>query len=559
MYQDPDEFALLAAQAGVPFADRLAPGSAAFQTADVVEIHGPLDEELFGAALTRVVVEAETLRTVVREHAGGPRQWVAPAPADAPLHRLDLRADPAPLAAARAWTHADLTRPGAAPNPTAGPADHAAGAPGASGTSVAPDGRGADPAPLMTQALIRLADDHYWWYQRAHHLAADSHALHLVGRRTAEVYTALATGQEPPRTRFAPLREVVEEESRYLNGERYAADREFWTERLAGTEVPVTLGGPPTGGPATVLRGHTDLPPGTFHRLAEAAATSRATWAELVVAATALHLHRGTGARTVVLGLALANRRGPAALHTPATAVNVLPLRLAVHPQDTGAELLRRVVLEIRAVRRHQRYPHSDLRQDLGRTGADRPLTGPVISIKPGGTALDFASSPGTVHHLASGPVEDLTIGAAPGVDGRLHLSVDAHAGRYDEPAVTRHRATLGHLLAAYADLLLTDPQRPVGTLDLLPRDEVWAVTRGRAEAPARRTLPAALTDRVARTPDAIAVRAVDATLTFAELESAASGLGAELARLGGEHGQPTPAPLPVGWAPPPAAPKASS
>ncbi|MFD5553548.1 AMP-binding protein [Streptomyces sp. NPDC127068] len=545
MYQDPDEFALLAAQAGVHFADRLAPGSAAFQTADVVEIHGPLDEELFGAALTRVVGEAETLRTVVREHAGGPRQRVAPAPADAPLHRLDLRAVPAPLAAARAWTHADLTRPCAAPTPTAGPADHAAGTPGPSATSAVPDGRGAGAAPLMTQALIRLADDHYWWYQRAHHIAADSHALQLIGRRTAEVYTALATGHEPPPTRFAPLREVVEEESRYLNGEQCVADREFWTERLAGTELPATLGGPPTGRSATVLRGHTDLPPGTFHRLTEAAATSKATWAELVVAATALHLHRSTGARHVVLGLALANRRGPAALHTPATTVNVLPLRLAVHPQDTGAEFLRRVVLEIRAVRRHQRYPQSDLRQDLGRTGADRPLTGPVISIKPVGTALDFASSPGTVHHLATGPVEDLTIGAAPGVDGGLRLSVDAHAGRYDEPAATRHRATLGHLLAAYADLLLTDPQRPVGTLDLLPRDEVWAATRGRAEAPARRTLPAALTDRVARTPDALAVRAVDATLTFAELESAASGLGAELARLGVTTGTPVALALP--------------
>ncbi|MFE9661049.1 AMP-binding protein [Streptomyces sp. NPDC005955] len=545
MYQDPDEFALLAAQAGVHFADRLAPGPAAFQTADVVEIHGPLDEELFGAALTRVVREAETLRTVVREHAGGPRQRVAPAPADAPLHRLDLRADPAPLAAARAWTHADLTHPCTAPTPTAGPADHAAGAPGASGAPTAPEGGGADAAPLMTQALIRLADDHYWWYQRAHHIAADSHALHLVGRRTAEVYTALATGQEPPRTRFAPLREVVEEESRYLNGERYAADREFWTERLAGTEVPTTLGGPPTGRPATVLRGHTDLPPGTFHQLTEAAATSRATWAELVLAATALHLHRGTGARNVVLGLALANRRGPAALHTPATGENVVPLRLDVHPADTGAELLRRVALEVRAVRRHQRYPQSDLRQDLGRTGADRPLTGPVISIKPVGAALDFASSPGTVHHLATGPVEDLTIGVAPGVDGGLRLSFDAHAGRYDEPAATRHRATLGHLLTAYADLLLTDPQRPVGTLDLLPRDEVWAATRGRAEAPARRTLPAALTDRVARTPDAVAVRAVDATLTFAELESAASGLGAELARLGVTTGTPVALALP--------------
>lgn len=58
-----------------------------------------------------------------------------------------------------------------------------------------------------------------------------------------------------------------------------------------------------------------------------------------------------------MLGLPLANRRGPAALRTPVAAANVLPLRLAVRPADSAEALLRRVVRELRAVRRHQRYP----------------------------------------------------------------------------------------------------------------------------------------------------------------------------------------------------------
>lgn len=94
--------------------------------------------------------------------------------------------------------------------------------------------------------------------------------------------------------------------------------------------------------------------------------------------------------------------------------VNVLPLRIAVRPGDTGAELLRRVVLEIREVRRHQRYPQADLRRDLALESAETPLTGPLVNVKPFDGALDFAGTTGTVRNLAAGPVEGLAVGAAP-------------------------------------------------------------------------------------------------------------------------------------------------
>ncbi|NEE19602.1 hypothetical protein G3M58_75690, partial [Streptomyces sp. SID7499] len=81
----------------------------------------------------------------------------------------------------------------------------------------------------------------------------------------------------------------------------------------------------------------------------------------------------------------------------------VLPLRIAVRPGDTGAELLRRVVLEIREVRRHQRYPQADLRRDLALESADAPLTGPMVNVKPFDDALDFAGATGTVRNLAAG------------------------------------------------------------------------------------------------------------------------------------------------------------
>ncbi|MZG05287.1 non-ribosomal peptide synthetase, partial [Streptomyces sp. SID5614] len=493
---------LLTAQSGIYYAHQLAPLGTEFNTADCVEIDGPLDPDLFVAALRRAVGEAETLALRVTETDGLPVQRIVPA-AEPVVHRLEMTE-----AEAEAWMREDLDRP----------------------VDLAADGS------LMTQALIRVGEGRHRWYQRVHHIAVDAYALSLIGQRVAELYRALVAEEPLSESRFAPLSELTEQEAAYLAGEEYAADRAFWSARMAGSAVAVPRRSPAAalveaaadgGGPH---RG-TDLPAETLERLSSAARAAKATWAELVVAATAGHLHRLTGAEDVVLGLPLSNRRGPAALRTPAMTVNVLPLRIAVRPGDTGAELLRRVVLEIREVRRHQRYPQADLRRDLALESAETPLTGPLVNVKPFDGALDFAGTTGTVRNLAAGPVEGLAVGAAPGPDGGLRLTLDADPAAYGPEDLAAHEATWLRYLDGLAELLLTDPARPIGTLDLLTGDQVRAATSGRTEPAAALPLPQSFSAQAARTPDAVAVRSTVAGTfrgTSAEATSAAdAGAGA--------------------------------
>ncbi|MFJ1592865.1 amino acid adenylation domain-containing protein [Kitasatospora albolonga] len=510
---------LLTAQSGIYYAHQLAPSGTELNTADRVEIDGPLDGDLLAGAIVRTVGEADTLALRLSDADGTPAQHVVRA--EPVVHRLDLTEEQA-----EAWIREDLARP----------VDLASA-----------DG-------LMTQALIRVGEDRHWWYQRVHHIAVDAYALSLIGQRVAELYSAAVAREPAPEGRFAPLSELTDDETAYLSGEEYAADRAFWAERMAGyvpEAAPVHAGGPADGG---LRHRTTDLPASTLDRLSRAARAAKATWAELVVAATAGHLHRLTGTEDVVLGLPLTNRRGPAALRTPAMTVNVLPLRIAVRPRDTGAELLRRVVLEIRAVRRHQRYPQADLRRDLALESADAPLTGPMVNIKPFDGSLDFAGLPGTVHNLAAGPVESLAVGAAPGPDGGLRLTLDANPAAYGEAGLAAHEETWLRYLDGLAELLLTAPDRPVATLDLLTADQVREATAGRTEPAVDLTVPQTFTARAALTPGAVAVRstlagtfrgageAADApgtALTFAELDAASDRLAHLLAGPGTPEGAP--------------------
>ncbi|MFJ6138327.1 amino acid adenylation domain-containing protein [Kitasatospora sp. NPDC092286] len=525
---------LLATQAAIWYAQALDPDSPVYNTGDAVEITGPLDADLFEDALRRTLDEADALTAlVVTDRDGTPA--LRPRPGHTwPLHRLDLRAAADPAAEAEAWMRADLARP----------VDLTEG-------------------PLFTQALIRLADDRHWWYQRVHHLVVDAYALTLLGGRVAELYTAYATGTPPGDRAFGTPADTAAEETAYRSGQEYAADREFWRERLAGAEAPATLPGTPDGTSAQAatqaaeaatqaatagaepLRRTAELPAGTVARLERAATAARATWAELVIAATAGYLHRLAGTEDVVLGLPLANRRGPAALRTPTATANILPLRLAVRPRDTAAELLRRVVLELRAVRRHQRYPLEDLRRDLARTGDRRALFGPMVNIKAFERDLDLAGLPGAVRNLAAGPVDDLALAVSPGPDGALRLGLDAHPGRYDADSLAAHQDGLLRYLDGLADLLLTDPQTPIARIDLLDADTLRRATAGREEPPAELTLPALFAAQAARTPAGTALRSGETALTFAELDAAANRLAHRLAALGVRAGTPVALALP--------------
>ena len=97
--------------------------------------------------------------------------------------------------------------------------------------------------PLWVSALLKVADDRYFWYHRAHHTVCDGYGGGLVARRLAELYTAYAQGGEPTSNAFSTVEEVVAAETSYRNSRRFERDREYWMRQLGHLPEAVTLSG----------------------------------------------------------------------------------------------------------------------------------------------------------------------------------------------------------------------------------------------------------------------------------------------------------------------------
>ncbi|GAA0811218.1 non-ribosomal peptide synthetase [Spirilliplanes yamanashiensis] len=492
---------LTTAQQALWFAQQLDPDNPVYTCAHYVDLRGPLDADRLLAAIGAVTAAADVLTT--RFETDGADVWQVPAPA-VPVPVIDLRAHAEPGKQSVDWMRAETARP----RPLTG-------------------------GDLAGHALLLLGDGHARWYLRAHHILLDGFGFSLVTEAVAAAYAALGRGEDPA-PRFAPLTDLLADEAAYERSPKAAADREFWLDRLTGAGDVVSL----TDGTAAPGHGYVhvggELTAEASDAVRAAAERLGVTWAELVFAATALYVHRMTGAGDVVLGVPVAGRLGSVAARVPSTVVNIVPLRVPVPPDLDLAGLARRVRDELRLTRRHRRYRYERLQRDLGLVGSGRRLTGPQVNVKPFDRDLDFGDVAGHTHYLATGPVDDLELKAGLTPDGRLELDVDANPRLYTRAQAAAHRDRLIHLLTTLA---AADPATPAGDVPVTTPAELTLVTRTWNDT-AHPVPDATLVDLLESFPaDAPAVRFEGAELTYAQLHRRANRLAHHLIARGAGPG----------------------
>ncbi|WP_405901188.1 non-ribosomal peptide synthase/polyketide synthase [Streptomyces sp. NBC_00727] len=505
--RDGDVLRLTAAQREIWLAEQSSPTPIpGYRVGECLEIHGPVDPELFEAALRRVVDEVDALHVTFTDEGDGPRQILRETWDWAPVH-LDLGAEPDPRAAAGEWMERDLARP---LHPTRD--------------------------PLFGHALIRLSPTEHFWYLKYHHLVLDAISSSMVRQRVGEVYSALAGDASVPPSPFGALRDLVDSDADYRASDAFDADRTYWNERFTDLPAPTRLTETAATDPHQVLRVAGERELRDPEALRAAAARAGVRWSRVVIAATALYAHRLSGAQDVVLALPVTARRGSDRdlMSVPGTMSNVVPLRLTVRPDMPWGELVAQVACEVEAAVAHERYRSEDLLRDLGAPGGIGTAFPLIVNIMAFNARPGFAGHPASVHHFVSGSTTDLAVWLFDYRDGnppllRLHGAPDA----YGDDDLAAHQGRLLALLDAVADL---DPEEAVGGVDLLRAEEhreLAELGTGPTATPPAASLPELFREQVRRGPDATALVCGDVSLSFAELDARANRLAHALMARG--------------------------
>lgn len=497
---------LSAAQQGIWFGQQIAPDSPLFNIAQYLDLRGDVDVDAISRAARQMFVEAPSLRARFVYTDGVSGQVIDPFDGWT-IPCIDLRGESDPHAQALARMHEDAT------------------------TALDP----LSDALLRTE-LIRVEDERYLFYLRAHHLMVDGFGAAMLVLRAAGVYTAELEGSDSGPGFFGDFSALLEEDAGYQDSEEFESDRQFWRERFSDLPEATALSSSAEPMAPYCLHKSARLDTAEAAEVTAAADTVGTSWSPLMVAVLAAYLHRATGSRDVVLGLPVNARITPLQRTTPAMMSNVLPLRLHVTPDTSISDLVRQTSEEVKSVVKHQRYRGEEMLRDLG-LPRSRRLYGPTMNVLPSIGEMQFGPHQATVRNLSVGPVDDLWVvvqGISP-VDG-ITIDFYANPDRYAEDELDGHHRRFMRVLRS----AVAQPQLRIGDIELLSENtrrtvtEVWnrAAHSGEDDASAP-TVPE-LFGRTARTiPDATAVSDLATSYTYAELDDASSRVAASLANHG--------------------------
>ena len=501
---------LSTAQTDVWYDEQLSGGGLAYAMADYLDISGPLDLEVFRAALRMLADEAECFRARFFEIDGEPRQTIEPLP-ELPIQHPDMTGHSDPQAAALEWIHEDMRHPFAL-----------------------------DDFPLFRGALIKVGAERHFWYLTTHHLIADGFSAAICHRRLGQLYSALLAGEDPTPDALPPFQHLLNADLSYHDSPHRMRDKEFWSRHFDTTPDLVSLSGKEPAPARGFLRRSLDLPGSTVVAVRDAAARAKVTLPTFFIAAMAAYTQRVSGINDLLLTVPVAARAGVRSRSTPGMVANYLPLRMVIAPTTTLAELLSQASRELAATLKHQRYHVNQIRRDIGvRSDERRPFGGPFVNVLPPDPGLRLGECGTRLNNLSTGITNDLSLTVLDAADGGIEMHLNGNPDLYDADGVTAH---LERLVSFVDRLARIDSSDVLGRVDVLPvgeLDDVLALGIGDVGRVGADIVPRVCAVALSR-PDLVAVVDDDESVTYGSLAGRASALCRRLRTVStGRHARP--------------------
>lgn len=185
--------------------------------------------------------------------------------------------------------------------------------------------------PSLRAALHRFDDQDAVLTLLTHHLYSDGWSAGILQREIAACYRARVTGIPHALPTPAPYREFASWEQEFLQGEKGAAARRFWTDKLAGAELCTMpadrLRGPDTLAPLPEVRNFS-IDPESFARVTASAAQHRCSVWQVFLAALMVLTEKVSGRTDTTLLTVSSGRPTSAFYDTIGLFADLVPLRL---------------------------------------------------------------------------------------------------------------------------------------------------------------------------------------------------------------------------------------
>jgi amino acid adenylation domain-containing protein len=394
--------------------------------------------------------------------------------------------------------------------------------------------------PLLRTQLLRLSEDDHILLLTMHHIVSDGWSVQVFIRELAFFYGGFCEGAKPELADLSwQYTNFSTWQRQWLQGKVLAEQLGYWKQKLAGIppvlELPLDRPRPPfkTFNGATVAF---HVPKKLAQQVVQLGRREGTTLFMTLLSAFYVFLYRYTGQEDLVVGAPIANRNRREIEDLIGFFVNTLVMRTQLSRDLTFRELLakvREVSLEAYA---HQDVPFEKLVEELQpeRNLSHSPLFQVVFHLQNALTKeLCLAGlSISAIKSEAKQAKYDLVLSAFEAED-ELKAVLNYNTDLFEAETIARMARHMQTLLQAAAEA----PDQEISRLELLTAEEerqlLFTWNDCKRDYGKNRLVHHAVEEYARLTPDKIAVRSGNATLTYGELNRRANQLAHYLRKLG--------------------------
>jgi len=500
------------AQQQLWLSEQLQPGLSAYLIPMVVRLEGEVDVTALRDALVACTARHEALRTCLAEMDGKLRQLVFDE-VDVPFQVVDLTAEHS--AADPSTLDRCLEKEGARPFTL-------------------------DSAPLLRATLLVLGPTEHVLALTVHHAVCDGMSLRILLDELVIGYSRFMTSAGDP-LRPLPLHfgDWADWEQQHRDTPDVVDQTRYWADRLRDSpgllDLPTDRPRPTAGSDAAVLR--FTVPAVVARDLAALSRAEGCTLFSALAAGLAIVLTRHSGQGEVCLGTPVSTRDQVDFADVVGMFVNTVVLRIDTTGQPTFREMLRRtgtVVVDalvhkdapfhrvVEAVKPSREPGTTPLFQSLITLERDVRRTWSLPNLR---IRADFAPYQAAARTDLAFSLEE--------ADGAIEAAVEYRTGLFDRERIARLVGHWNALLTRAA----TNPDRPVGQLDMLDPDERHDVLRrwnaNTQSLPAEADVAELFREQVRSAACRVALRGPEGTWSYQELNDRASQLAHYLQKIG--------------------------
>jgi len=394
--------------------------------------------------------------------------------------------------------------------------------------------------PLLRVKLLRLAADDHVLLINMHHIVSDGWSIKVLIRELGELYEACANGREAMLPEL-PIQyaDFAVWQRNWLQGERLEEQLSYWKAQLAGAPPLLEL---PTDRPRPAFKTFhgADLYLSLSKKLSEAITRlSRREGATLFMtlfSAFVTLLYRYSGQHDILVGTAIANRNRAETEKLIGFFINTLILRTRLSEEMTFRELLDQVRETALDAYAHQDLPFEKLVEELQpeRILSHSPVFQVLFHLQNAVTeGLSLSGLSLTQFQVETQTAKlDLSLSMAESKDGLIG-TFTYNTDLFDAATIKRMAEHFKCLL----DAAVSNPDEQIARLRLLPETEknkvLFEWNDARRDYAKDDLLHLAFAEQARLTPDAVAVRFEQDTLTYRELNHRANQLGHYLRKMG--------------------------